>query len=197
MRLGLAARAAVATTAAALLLGTSGCGNDDTEDVPKVASQEDSPTASPSPTATPPAVPSVARNNTAGRIAFATYFVKAYNYAFATNDASPITSVGATGKGIECQMCTDLKSYLAGQKAKGLHLDPANLPVKRAFETAHIRSNVWVVDIESSAEKRADVDSSGTAVKTYPAKDPYLIEVGVAWEDGQYRVTGWKSGENK
>jgi hypothetical protein len=53
-----------------------------------------------------------------------------------------------------------------------------------------------VIDIQSSAPKRADVDESGTAVKTYPAKKDYLIEVGVAWENGQYRVTGWKSGEN-
>ena len=94
-------------------------------------------------------------------------------------------------------MCTELKTFLDGQKAKGLHLEPADLPVKRAFETAHIRHNVWVVDIESSAPKRADVDASGHVVKSYPAKDPYLIEVGVAWENGHYRLTGWKSGENK
>jgi hypothetical protein len=34
-------------------------------------------------------------------------------------------------------------------------------------------------------------------VHTYPAKTPYIVEVGVAWENGHYRVTGWKAGENK
>ena len=95
VRLGLVARAALAT---ALLLAASACGGSDTKEPTSVAVHDESPSASPSPTATPPQVPTAARNTTAGRIAFATYFVKAYNYAFATNDASPITSVGATGK---------------------------------------------------------------------------------------------------
>jgi hypothetical protein len=197
VRLGLAARAAVATTVAALLLGTSACGSKEDSDVPKVAARDDSPSASPSPTATPPVAPAAARNTSAGRIAFAKYFVKASNYAYGTNDATPITAVAATGKRTRCDMCADLSTYLDGQQAKGLHLEPADLPVGHAYETAHILHNVWVVDIESSAPKRADVDASGHAVKTYPAKDPYIIEVGVAWENGHYRLTGWKSGENK
>lgn len=196
MRLGLAARAAVATTATALLFGVSACGGNDDQSLPKVAAHEDdSPSASPS--TTPPAAPTAARNTSAGRIAFAKYFVKASDYAYATNDAAPITAIAATGARTKCDMCAQLKTYLDGQKAKGLHLEPAGLPVKHAYETAHILHNVWVVDIQSSAPKRADVDAGGHAVKTYPAKDPYVIEVGVAWENGQYRVTGWKSGENK
>ncbi len=51
-----------------------------------------------------------------------------------------------------------------------------------------------MVDIQSSAPKRADVDASGHAVKTYPAKKHYLIEVGVAWENGHYRLTGLEVG---
>ena len=194
MRLGLVARAAIAS---AVLLAASACGGSDSKEPTSVAVHDESPSASPTPTDTPPQVPTTARNTSAGRIAFATYFVKASNYAYATNDATPITSVGSPGSSYGCSMCTELKTFLDGQKAKGLHLEPADLPVKRAFETAHIRHNVWVVDIESSAPKRADVDASGHAVKSYPAKDPYLIEVGVAWENGHYRLTGWKSGENK
>jgi Family of unknown function (DUF6318) len=198
VRLGLTARATAATALTVGLLAMSGCGgSSDDKDPTSAAVQEESPSASPSPTATPPPAPTTARNTSAGRIAFAKYFVKASNYAYATNDATPITSVGSPASSYGCSMCTDLKTYLDGQKAKGLHLEPADLPVKRAFETAHIRDNVWVVDIESSATQRADVDAFGHAVKTYPAKDPYLIEVGVAWENGHYRLTGWKSGENK
>jgi uncharacterized protein DUF6318 len=197
VRLGLVARATAVTASTALLLATSACGGDDSKTPASAPVHEESPSASPSPTAAPPQLPSASGNTSAGRIAFATYFVKAYNYAFATNDATPITSIGATGKRTRCTMCTELKTYLDGQQAKGLHLEPADLPVKRAFETARVLDNVWVVDIQSRAQKRADVDASGHAVKTYPAKKNYLIEVGVAWENGRYRLTGWKSGENK
>jgi hypothetical protein len=178
-------------------MAASACGGSDSKEPTSAPVRDESPSASPSPTAPPPQLPTTARNTTAGRIAFATYFVKASNYAYATNDATPITSVASPSSSYGCSMCTELKTFLDGQEAKGLHLEPAALPVKRAFVTAHIRDNVWVVDIESSAPKRADVDGSGHVVKSYPAKDPYLIEVGVAWENGHYRLTGWKSGENK
>jgi uncharacterized protein DUF6318 len=193
----LALGTAVAT---AMLLATSACGGEP-EEGPLDAKGGDA-TSAPSPSesaqaaATKPDVPASPRNTSAGRIAFAKYFVKAYNYAYATNDATPITAVGSTAQGTECQMCEDLAKYVEGQKAKGLHLEPADLPVKRVFETARAAENVWVIDIQSSAPKRADVDAAGNAVKTYPAKKDYLIEVGVAWENGHYRVTGWKSGEN-
>jgi hypothetical protein len=197
VRLGLVARATAVTASTALLLATSACGGGDSKTPASAPVHEESPSASPSPTATPPQVPAATRNTSAGRIAFATYFVKASNYAYATNDATPVTAVGSPSSGYGCPMCTQLKTYLAGQQAKGLHLEPADLPVKKAFETAHIRHNVWVVDIQSSAPRRADVDASGHAVKSYPAKKNYLIEVGVSWEGGRYRLTGWKSGENK
>ena len=149
MRLGLVARAAIATARAAGRIRVRR--GSDSKEPTSVAVHDESPSASPTPTDTPPQVPTTARNTSAGRIAFATYFVKASNYAYATNDATPITSVGSPGSSYGCSMCTELKTFLDGQKAKGLHLEPADLPVKRAFETAHIRHNVWVVDIESSA----------------------------------------------
>jgi hypothetical protein len=199
VRLGNAARTAAATTAAATagLLLLTGCGSDETTVSAAPHRDSASASASPSPTATPPTAPPAARNTSAGRIAFAKYFVKASNYAYRTNDATPVTSVASPASSYGCSMCTELEKYLARQKAKGLHLEPADLPIKHAYETAHVRKNVWVVDIVSSAPRRADVDASGHAVHTYPAKKFYLIEVGVAWENGRYRLTGWKSGENK
>lgn len=199
MRLGAPARAGAVTTAlSAGLLTLGGCGSSDPTTTTSALPDDDpTPSASASPTADAPKVPATTRNTSAGRIAFAKYFVKASGYAYGTNDATPVTAVASAASSYGCSMCTALKKYLDGQKAKGLHLEPADLPVKHAYETAHIRDNVWVVDIVSSAPKRADVDAGGHAVRTYPAKDPYIIEVGVAWEDGRYRLTGWKSGENK
>ncbi len=88
-----------------MLLAASACGGSDTKEPTSVAVHDESPSASPSPTATPPQLPTAARNTTAGRIAFATYFVKAYNYAYATNDATPITSVGVHRQAARSARC--------------------------------------------------------------------------------------------
>ena len=186
---------------AALLLTTSACGAADKPEVKLGAEATKSASASASPSteaaAAKPKAPLATTNTSAGRVAFAKYFVKAYQYAYGANDASLVTAIGSQASSHECTSCTDLATFIGKQRASGLHLEPYAFPVRNALETARATKDVWIVDVIADAPARADVDAAGTKVNTYPAKKNFLYEVGVTWEDGAYRVTGWKAGENK
>jgi hypothetical protein len=193
------ARCAAAAVVATVLVAVSGCGSEQHDvklgdDAKASSTPSASPSASASPQAAPP-VPRAGANSRARRIAMAQWFVHAYNYAYATNDPEPLNAVASAQYG--CGECSRLTTYLQDQEKAGLHLDPAALTVGRTFETARARSNVWIVDIESRAPRRFDVDASGKHVHTYPAEKSFPIEVGISWEDQQYRITGWKAGEKK
>jgi hypothetical protein len=184
-----------AAVAAALLLATSACGGDDESPI-KLGKQSESTSVSPtaSPGAIAPTLPR-ATNDKAGREAFARYFVQAYAYAFATNDAGPVTDIGATEKSVVCSMCAKLVDYTKKNDADGLTLKPSRFPVVKVFDQGEVQNGVFVVDVISNRPAYSVVDESGRATKRFPAKKGYLIEVGMRFRDGAYELTGWRAGE--
>jgi hypothetical protein len=193
VRLGLPLRSAVAASAATgLLLTASACGSDPKEG--PLAKKSDDPTASASPEAAPPAKPAMT-DDAAGRRTFAHYVLDALTYAYETNDPSPITDVAADTATQHCRMCATFADYLANQKAKGQTLAGSSYPVKKIFDTGQVAKGVWVLDVVSDAPAYAQVDAAGTTIKHFPPQKGYVIEVGMTYDDGSYRLTGWKAGE--
>lgn len=190
MRLGTPLRAAATAAVVAMLLGSAGCGGDK----PTVKLGGGKPSASPSSSSaqagpSKPDVPATPRDTTAGRVAFAKYVVAAIAYANGTNDTAPID--GHASQQYGCSECDKFDAFLQGQAKKGLVQHPSTITVKRVLATGKLRTNAWLMTVESTAPASADVDSSGKAHRHYKAHPHLLIDVGISWEHGEYRITGW------
>jgi hypothetical protein len=189
-------RIRLAACLSAVLVTASGCGDDETPEGPlaqKSGTSSPSPSASSSPE--PPPVPE-ATDDEAGRRAFARWFVEAFAYAFATNDATPITDVAATEKAVECGTCQAFADYLADREEKGVTLQPSRYVVKKVFATGRVE-DVHVYTLVTRRPAYANVSRDGTRTDKQPTDDAYPIEVGLRYHEGAYELTGWKAGEGR
>ena len=185
----------LAASAAALLLAVTACGSEEDTEGPLAKSSE-SPSASPSATTstrTPPPVPE-ATDDEAGRRAFAKWFVEAFAYAFATNDAGPITEVAATEERVKCSTCTAFAEFLQDRQDKGVTLQPSSYVVKKIFPTGKVK-DVHVYTMTTERPAYADVARDGTRTNEKPQDNAYPIEVGLRYHDGAYELTGWTAGK--
>lgn len=183
-----------------LLLACAACGGSDDPKSAPSAKASDSPSASasptPSPTPTGPAQPTKPTppsptNDKAGRIAFARYVIKAFEYGFGTNDVSAISSVQLTTGKLHCASCDAYARYLKRQKSKGQTRQPWALPVKQAFDQGQVQPGLNVVDLLVRRPKLADVDTAGTRHRPQKAYPNYLYEIGMTWQGGKWQLTGW------
>jgi hypothetical protein len=192
VRLGLPARAAVASALTGLLLTASACGGDAKES-PVAVKDEPSATATAAPTAKPPAQPSTS-NDAQGRQQFARYVTNALTYAYATNDAAPIEAVAADTATQHCKACSSFSDYLADQKAKGQTLAGSTFPIRKILDTGQVGKGIWVLDVVTDPPAYTQVDASGKTIKRFPAEKGFVIEIGMTYDHGSYRLTGWKTG---
>lgn len=179
----------------ALALAVSACGSEESEG--PLAEKSESPSSSPSASSspTPPPLPE-ATDDEAGRRAFAKWFVEAFAYAFATNDASPITDVAATQKGVECGTCTAFAEYLQERKQEGVTVQPSEYVVKRIFATGKVK-DVTIYTMVTRRPAYANVSEDGTEIDKKATDHAYPIEVGLRYHDGAYEITGWKAGKGR
>jgi hypothetical protein len=192
VRTGALLRLGVAT--GALLLTLTACGDEPPEGpLGKGGESSSSPSASASPTATAP-TPPAATDDARGREAFARWFVQAFSYAFATNDAAPINAVAATEKGVECGTCSLFTDYLATRKSDGVTVQPSEYVVKKVFESGRDKGAA-IYTLVTERPAYANVKADGTVVDKHPADKAYLIEVGLRYHDGAYELTGWTAGK--
>jgi hypothetical protein len=137
-----------------------------------------------------------ATDDEAGRRAFARWFVKAFGYAFATNDAGPITDVAATEKAVECSTCTAFADYLEEREDQGLTLQPSTYVVKKVFASGRV-GDVRIYTMITRRPAYATVSEDGETTDKKPTDEAYPIEVGLRYHDGAYEITGWKAGEGR
>jgi hypothetical protein len=193
VRLGLPLRLAASLTV--VLYAASGCGAQakegplGTQKSNQGATAAD-PSATPTATPDPPTVPT-ASNDKQGRIAFATYVIKALEYAQATNDPAPVKAVAMKGGASDCGTCEAYYKYLAGQQAKGQVRKPATLPIVKVYDQGQVQQGLSVVDVIVNRPALADVDEAGTRHSPQPAIKGYLYELGLQFDHGAWRLTGW------
>lgn len=189
----------LAACLAALLLGASACGSDEPEG-PLTGGESDpsaSATATPSTEApSKPEVPQV-KDTRVGREKVARWFMGALEYAYATNDASPITDLASTRKGARCVNCPQFADYLAEQDEKGRHLEGVRYQVKDVFETAQPLPGVFVLEVTSDHSARKQVDADGEVLDRQPAQKNVVTQVGVTFIDDAPRITGWATKETQ
>jgi hypothetical protein len=178
----------------ALLLSATACGSEEAPEGP-LGKKAESPSASPSASdgPTPPPVPTPT-DDEAGRKAFATWFVEAFAYAFATNDADPITDVAATEERVKCSTCTAFAEFLQEREDDGVTLQPSAYVVKKIFPTGKVK-DVHVYTLLTKRPAYADVAEDGTRTNEKPTDNAYPIEVGLRYHDGAYELTGWTAGK--
>ena len=157
-----ASRRARRTTTAAValsLLGLlGGCGGDDGE--PEAAeSPSSSPTTSLSPSESPsasakPELPTApaAKDNTAGREAFARFVIDRWGYALRTNRSDAVTDLSPRKS--QCQGCRELRNELAQRRKEGWYVDFAGADVRRVTLTRGSQAETFLatakVDIPAS-----------------------------------------------
>ena len=191
MRLGRPVRATVAaTTLTGLLLAASACGGNAKDEDPVVVRDERSSSATPD--SKPPAAPTVS-NDARGRQQFARYVTQALTYAYKTNDATPIKDVAADTATQQCKGCENFADYLTDQKAKGQTLAGSTFPIRKIIDTGQAVKNVWVLDVVTDPPAYTQVDAAGKTIKRFPAEKNFVIEIGMTWDKGSYRLTGWKT----
>lgn len=193
MRLGLPLRAAACL--AVVLYAASGCGTQ-AEEGPLSSQKQDQGASAADPSATPTATPDApqvptAGNDKAGRIAFATYVIKAFEYSQATDDPTPVKAVAMKGGPSDCGTCEAYYKYLAGQHAKGQVRTPATLPIVKVYDQGEVQKGLSVVDVIVNRPALADVDEAGTRHDPQPAVKGYLYELGMQFDHGAWRLTGW------
>ena len=125
-------RRSAAATVLLLAATVAGC-SEDSDDSPEPAASEPSATPSdavasatesPSPTSSPkPVLPKAppAKDNDAGRQAFAELVVERWGYALRTNDATALTELSPQA-GL-CQGCAELRSELRQRSKQGWYVD--------------------------------------------------------------------------
>ena len=188
MRPGLGSRAAV--VAAAALLTVSACGSDAKEKPLELGDPDPTTSSAADSALEPPTVPAAA-NDKAGRVAFATYVIKAFEYSFATNDPAPIEAVSMKSGVNVCGTCEGYADYLERQKAKGFVREPATLPIVRLLDQGEVQKGVSVVDVFVNRPALADVDGAGTRHRPQAAVKGFLYEIGMHFQDGAWHLTGW------
>lgn len=198
MLLGLRHLAAVSATT--LLLTTlTACGS---EDEPEGPLAEGSKSASPSAEATaepaPPPVPEAGKDTAQSRKEFVRWFVDAFGYAFATNDAEPIMEVAATEKSVRCGTCEAFEDYLEERESDdGLVVEPSTYEVKDLFLTNALTNGVAVYTVITDRPAYANVTEDGSVRDRQEADPAYPIEVGIRWGGDGYEITGWEAGKKK
>lgn len=164
-------RCAAATTVLLLATSVAGC-SDDTESSASAPTASASatgpaggPSSSPSATTTaepkPPKRPK-AKDNQAGRRAFAEFVVDRWGYALRTNDAGALTELSPRSG--PCQGCAELRSELRKRKKQGWYVD---------FPGARVVN----VDVAAADDPRVHVAKTKINI---PASESYF-------EDGELR----------
>lgn len=198
MLLGLRHLAAVSATT--LLLATlAACGSEEKPEGPlSEGSKSASPSAAAKAEATPPPVPEAPKDTAKAREEFVRWFVDAFGYAFATNDAEPITEVAATEKSVQCGTCQAFEDYLEERESDaGLVVEPSVYEVKNMFLTNALTNGVYVYTVITDRPAYANVTEDGTVRDRQKADPAYPIDVGIRWSGDGYEITGWQAGKKK
>jgi hypothetical protein len=196
--LGLRHLAAVSATT--LLLATlAACGSEDEPEGPLAdGSKSASPSAQAAAEPTPPPVPEAGKDTAEARTEFVRWFVDAFGYAFATNDAEPIMEVAATEKSVRCGTCEAFEDYLEERERDGgLVVEPSTYEVKDLFLVNALTSGVNVYTVITDRPAYANVTEDGTVRDRQKADPAYPIEVGIRWGGDGYEITGWEAGRKK
>jgi hypothetical protein len=161
------------------------------EEVPAAWPTMAQPTAtalSPTPTPTPdprPSLPPAAKEGTpAGAEEFVRYFLKAYEYAYATNDTSPVEYFTLRG----CRFCEGLLDAVRQQAAKGYRLEGGRL--KPLYITVNPDSDQdrTIINAAFSEESSRMVDSSGRVVQSFTSSRAQLLDIALRWN----LLNGWR-----
>lgn len=185
---GTARAAAVGLTclaAAALLTGCSG-GEDEPKPWPTYASPDDTgPQPSVSLAPTPPPKPAAAREGTpAGAQKFAKWYLQAYVYAYAHNDATPIRDVALPG----CGLCQGIIDNVAKQKKAGHHVVGEQLtPTLVSAAPGGTQKHTVVAAFFDETGGKV-VDDRGKTVSVYGSAKGRELLVGLKWDI----VAGWR-----
>lgn len=120
----------------AFALALAACSDGDPEAEPEptpTASSTPTPTPTPSETLTQPVVeapePPSFVAGPAGQEAFARYVVESWAYSLITNDATPVTELGAGKK--PCRGCAELTEELAEREREGWSVYPFEITIDR------------------------------------------------------------------
>lgn len=198
MLLGLRHLAAVSATT--LLLATlTACGSEEEPEGPLAdSSKSASASAAAKAEPTPPPVPEAGKDTAEARHEFLRWFVDAFGYAFATNDAEPIMEVAATEKSVRCGTCEAFEDYLAErERDDGLVVEPSTYRVKDIFAVNALTNGVAVYTVITDRPAYANVTEDGTVRDRQNADPAYVIEVGIRWTGDGYEITGWEAGKKK
>jgi hypothetical protein len=177
--------AAPALALALLLACCSGSGGGGSQDRAATASAAASPSASASSSERPPALPAAARSKgRAGQRAFARHVMDVWGYALRTNDARPLTALGAGKK--PCGGCGAFARTLASRRTQGWAVDFPGLRV-RSLE-------VSATGGQAVARARVDVPQSdsynddGSFRNTSPAHKGASFVVRLRYAGKAYRL---------
>ena len=69
--------------------------------------------------------------------------------------------------------------------------DPATLPIVRVLDQGEVQKGISVVDVFVDRPALADVDESGTKHRPQAAVKGFLYEIGMHFQQGAWRLTGW------
>jgi hypothetical protein len=139
------------------------------------------PTVEPTPTAPAPAP------GKAGQEAFARHVMDLWGYALRTNDAKPLTALGAGAK--PCGGCATLTRTLATRRDQGWTVDFPGLSVRRVTVAGDgkVRVARAVVDIPENDSYNDD----GTYRNTSPAHDGARFVVQMRYAKKHYQLVSF------
>ncbi|MFN8075790.1 MAG: DUF6318 family protein [Kineosporiaceae bacterium] len=178
----------VALAGSTLLGGCSG-GKDEPSAWPTlsntVTSDPTTPTASPSTPPLPPVKPEAAYPSTPeGAQEFVRWYLKAYEYAYASGDPTPIMGVATRGC-VQCQSIVDRvsKRRAASQRLLGQRITVTGAAVAPGASAKH---TVVLATFDSTGSTL--VDAAGKTLDTFsPVKNEQLL-IGLTWDI----VAGWR-----
>ena len=174
--------------------GLAGCTGDDPAPTPPATTEpvEETPSPTPTPTpaptdpaAVPPERPSAMDTvDTAGAEAVATYFLRLFAYALATNDAREWTALSHA----ECIYCSNVTDLVNTQASNGLHSEGGLDTIASASATEVDPGRWWAVKVELSQGPSRTVADDGTVTESYPDTVEYAVDLAVIREGDRWLV---------
>lgn len=183
-------RCTVGAALVALLAGCTAGASPRTTTPPALLSSAPAPTVTPSPPAaptlpapmpspTPP--PEMSRDDEAGAIAAATYFLtELYQYSVTTQNAAPLAGISHP----DCRFCASVETAIAAERTAGQVTHPGESAV---ISATAVQINPLTYDVALSLDQAADVlwSADGRLISTNSPRSVELAVV-VIW-----RGNGW------
>ncbi len=135
------------------------------------------------PSPTPP--PDMARDDEAGAIAAAVYFLtELYPYSVTTQNAAPLASMSHP----ECQFCTSVETAIAAEKSAGQVTHPGASTVLGA---AALPVNPLTYDVTLTIDQAADVlwSADGTRISSNSSRSVEFAVI-VIWHGDSWMLRG-------